>query len=489
MVRDKLNKTKVMINKKVNKNRFFTMLSGMFLLSALACGNDKNTSGEGPAVPLKTVTYIPVGDLFPNPERGFYKHTDNTQPLSERELGQLRKDNISLAFRYFYLKEFRNAPLNAEALQNIENDLSAVRRAGLKAIIRFAYTSSSDEPDASLATILEHLDQLKPILQRNKDIIAVMQAGFIGSWGEWYYTMNNLNNPAARKSVLDKILEVLPPDRFVQVRTPKYKQDYVGTQKPLTAADAFGTKAIARVGHHNDCFMAGVDDYGTYVNVEADKNYLNAEGVYVPLGGETCPPQGVDPANCAKAQSEMRNLRWTYLNRDYYRGVNDNWAVQGCMEDIIRDMGYRLALQKGDYSEKHAPGSELLANIKIQNLGYAPPFNPRAVELILRQATGTATYVAKLTDDPRKWEPYKLAQLNVKAALPKDIAAGDYKLYLFLPDPESSLHDRPEYAIRLGNKDCWEESTGYNDLGVTIKIDPSQNLPQSTAGVTFTLKK
>lgn len=470
-----------------------SMLSGLFLLCTLACGSDKNTTGEnpgeGPAADLKTVTYVPVGDLFPNPERGFYKHTANTEPLSERELRELRKDNISLAFRYFYLKEFRNAPLTAEALQGIENDLSAVRKAGLKAIIRFAYSSSSDEPDAPLSTILEHLEQLKPILQRNKDIIAVMQAGLIGAWGEWYYTTNNLNNPAARKAVLDKILEVLPSDRYVQVRTPKYKYDYVGSQKPLQAADAFGSKAIARLGHHNDCFMAGVDDYGTYLDVEADKKYLNAEGLYVPLGGETCPPQGVNPADCAKAQAEMRNLRWTYLNRDYYRGVNDNWVVQGCMEDIMRDMGYRLALQKGEYSQKHVPGGELSGIIKIQNLGYAPPFNARGVELILRSATGSATYAATLTEDPRKWEPYKLAQLNVKAALPKDIPAGDYKLYLFLPDPETSLHDRPEYAIRLANKDCWEEATGYNDLGMTIQVDPSQNLPQSTSAVKFILKK
>ena len=470
-----------------------SLLSGLFMLSALACGSDKNTSGDGqgdaPAIELKTVTYVPIGDLFPNPERGFYKHTANTEPLSERELRELRKDNITLAFRYFYLKEFRNTPLTTEALQNIENDLSAVRKAGLKAIIRFAYTSSSDEPDAPLNIILEHLEQLKPILQRNKDIIAVMQAGFIGSWGEWYYTTNNLNNPAARKAVLDKILEVLPQDRFLQVRTPKYKQDYVGTQKPLTAADAFSTKASARLGHHNDCFMAGIDDYGTYLDVEADKKYLNAEGLYVPLGGETCPPQGVNPADCAKAQAEMRNLRWTYLNRDYYRGVNDNWVVQGCMEDIMRDMGYRLALQKGEYSQNHVPGGELVGTIKLQNLGYAPPFNARAVELILRPTTGTATYVATLTDDPRKWEPFKLTQLSIKAALPKDLPAGDYKLYLSLPDPEASLHDRPEYSIRLANKDCWEEATGYNDLGVTVKVDPSLNLPQSTATTKFVLKK
>ena len=49
-------------------------------------------------------------------------------------------------------------------------------------ILRFAYSLAMYEPDAPLAVILQHLDQIKPILQEYKDVIAVLQAGFIGSW-------------------------------------------------------------------------------------------------------------------------------------------------------------------------------------------------------------------------------------------------------------------------------------------------------------------
>ncbi len=173
------------------------------------------------------------------------------------------------------------------------------------------------------------------------------------------------------------------------------------------------------------------------------------------------------------------------------------------MDGIIREMGYRLVLQKGEFSEKHAPGSELYANITLQNLGYAPPFNPRKVELILRSKNGKTTYVASLPDDPRKWQPYKSATINAKVALPTDLAVGDYNLYLYLPDPEDSIHDRPvylpdpedsihdrpEYAIRLGNKDCWEAETGYNDLNIDIQVSASSDLPASQSSIKFTLKK
>lgn len=489
-----------MINKIFKRNSLIALLPFCFILGITACGSDNHSdtdnggssNGGGTVTnPVKTVNYIPVNDLFPNPERGFYKYTDSkgTPALSEQTLRGYRQNNISLIYRLYYLGNFKDAPISDAFLSQIRKDMEVSRKAGIKIILRFAYSLAIEEPDASLATILQHLEQVKPILQENKDVIAVLQAGFIGSWGEWYYTTNNLNNDAARKAVLDKILEVLPAERTVQVRTPNYKRNYVGIKTAIRAEDAYSGKAVARIGHHNDCFMASVDDYGTYTDATVDKNYLNGEGLYLPIGGETCPPEGVDPADCDKAQSEMRNLRWSYLNEDYYRGVNDNWITGGCMDGIIREMGYRIVLQKGEFSEKHTPGSELSAVLTLQNLGYAPPFNPRKVELILRSEDGKTTYTASLPDDPRKWQPFKTATIEAKVALPQELATGNYKLYLFLPDPESAIHDRPEYAIRLGNRNCWEETTGYNDLGVDIQVDASQGLPASQSSIKFTLKK
>lgn len=107
----------------------------------------------------------------------------------------------------------------------------------------------------------------------------------------------------------------------------------------------------------------------------------------------------------------------------------------------------------------------------------------------MRSEDGKTTYTASLPDDPRKWQPFKTATIEAKVALPQELATGNYKLYLFLPDPESAIHDRPEYAIRLGNRNCWEETTGYNDLGVDIQVDASQGLPASQSSIKFTLKK
>lgn len=488
MEKVRLNRIRVMECKKYKKQAACLLLTGFLLFAHIACAssNDEKIGNNENEMKLQEVTYRVSSELFPNPERGFYRHLGQSiGEISESEMRGFLDTNISLILRVYYLDEFRDKALTQELLDRFETEFNTIRRAGVKVIVRFAYSHNDKEPDAPLSTIEMHLDQLAPLFQKHKDIIALMQAGMIGAWGEWYYTSNNLNTPQARKAVLDKILAVLPLERYVQVRTPGYKKQYTGITIPIKAEQAFSDQPIARIGHHNDCFMASMDDYGTYEDVVADKNFLEKEGLYVPMGGETCPPSGIDPADCAKAQSEMRKLRWSYLNQDYYKGVNDQWIGQGCMDDIIREMGYRLVLRKGEVSDKHTSGSSLFLHLDLENLGYAPPYNPRNVEVVLVSENGNESYVARLEEDPRTWEPGILQKIKAEIALPNGIKDGKYDLYLSLPDPEKALYDRTEYAIRLGNKDCWVESKGYNNLNMQITVQSGLMLPQSKSNIRF----
>ena len=55
-------------------------------------------------------------------------------------------------------------------------------------ILRFAYTESKTGDDATPAMVQEHLGLLTDALRRNSDVIAVMESGFVGAWGEGHYT-------------------------------------------------------------------------------------------------------------------------------------------------------------------------------------------------------------------------------------------------------------------------------------------------------------
>jgi hypothetical protein len=455
--------------------RYLTKILFICTLTGALLSSCRGRDDDAENVSSSEVSYTADDAKFPNPERGFYKYASSnlgTNPamLGENTLRSYRAANITLVYRIFYLKSFRNKELSPEALNQIDADMATLRSSGMKCVMRFAYSSEANEPDAPLDIIFRHLEQLKPVLAKNVDVIAVMQAGFIGAWGEWYYSSNQLKTDAIRAAILDRILDALPATRMTQVRTPAYKTDYLQNLAPLAHNEAYsGTKA-ARVGHHNDCFLASANDVGTYRNVDVQKAYINADALYVPVGGETCPPDGIAPADCQKAEQEMQNLHWSFLNDDYYNGVNDRWKTQGCMDNIIRNLGYRFSLLSAKYTDKIAPGGTLKVEMKINNTGYAAPYNPRKVEVILKNRETLQIYLAGTKENPGFWTPQSVTEVSFNLGIPKDMPEGEYDLYLNLPDPEPALYRRPEYSIRLANKNVWDAETGYNKLLQQIGI-------------------
>jgi hypothetical protein len=462
------------MNMKMKMNIILSaILVGLWLQG---CSGNGNPTPPTPEQKTTTITYQASDDQFPSPERGFFRMTScnlgtGFTPLSESTLRGYRASNYSLIFRYFYMKDFRNNPLTDQALSQFDTDMATIRSAGMKCIVRFAYSSAANEPDAPLSTILQHIEQLKPHLEKNVDVIFVMQAGFIGSWGEWYYTTNNLNTSSARYQVLSAVLAALPTSRMVQVRTLAYKKEFTGDSNPLTQAEAFTGKDKARNGHHNDCFLASSTDYGSYTNPTTDKAYLTQDCLYVPIGGETCPPDGVDPADGLTAYNTMRQLRFTFLNSDYYTPVNNLWTIGGYMDRIMKELGYRFVLTSGEYTTGVAPGGTFTAKIILRNVGFAPLYNERSVELVLKNAATNEVYKARLDVEPRFWKPIDTQdEIDATVGIPTGMPAGDYTLYLNMPDKAETLQNNPDYSVRFANTSVWEASTGYNNLYVTINV-------------------
>jgi hypothetical protein len=474
------------------------------------------------------VAYRESAEDFPNPERGFYRPTDthvsNFESLDEDKLKGYRSpsrvsnatyDVVStLIYRDFVLDNHKNGPISETTLNNIRADFNTVRKAGLKVILRFTYTLKTTEgscPDKSICPpygdapkniVLGHIGQLKPILQEHADVIAFVQMGFIGIWGENYYTDYfgdaSANSSAGklldqnwqdRNDVLKALLDATPQEIMVQVRTPQTKQRLAyGIQSPvssapLTEAEAFSKIDKARIGFHNDCFISSPDDYGTYDDygnsstphqseTTALKRYFAADSKFVVVGGETCSDAYSPQNDCAPAgiaEQEMKDMHYTYLNTSYNNDVNNDWVSGGCMESIKKNLGYRLVLRNGTYpSTLSASGDKIKIRILLENTGYASPVKARPVALILRNTTDKTVHTVALDTDIRKWYS---GEVTLQAspyigALPP----GTYELLLHLPDAHSSIAARPEYAIRLANDLVWEEATGYNKLDHTLVV-------------------
>ena len=451
---------------------------------------------------FSTITYDADESNIPNPERGFYRHTETSSTdysfLNEASLESYRSEGITQILRVFYLNDFVNSDISAAYLRAMQQDFNTMRAAGVKGIIRFAYTKRSSPPygDATPERVLAHIKQLAPVLKGNSDVIAVVQAGFIGAWGEWYYTdhfSEMLGAPTAadwdnRKALVYALLEALPENRAVQLRTPQIKFKVTDSTTPLTEEEAFSGTAEARLGHHNDCFLASANDVGTYTsNMEAEKAFLEQETKYLPMGGETC-GVSVPLSECPNALEQMKRFHWSYLNIGYHPEVLKSWKDAGCMPEVQNKLGYRYRLTKSNLQQSSKPGGAVKVSINLLNEGWANPYNPRLVELILREKTSGKVYVLPLQEDPRLWSLSDTIQLELTAGLPANIAEGTYDMLLNLPDPERSLYANPDYAIRLANEGVWEAETGYNKLQHELVVSRSADVPAYTGNNFFFTK-
>jgi len=453
----------------------------------------------------ETVVYTPdTTTNFCNPERGFYYHseqkvtTQGKTNMSTSTFSTARNAGSTLLLRLYYLDNFRKKDLPEAVLNQITSDFALFRTNGCKAVLRFAYDNDNDDgyQDASPAIWKSHLLQLKPILQANADVITVVQAGFMGAWGEWYFSSQGVGEDIPQKvknDLIDELLDAVPVSRAVQLRTPDYKRDYFNYRKEskdaLTSAEAFTGTARARLGHHNDAFLYQSDNMGTYSDREKDMDFLDQECLYLPNGGETdVYKESVykDWATGDKAQAEMAKLHYSYLNQGYCALTLNHWREDGSFDILARHMGYRLQLLETTIPASAAMGGKLSVKMSIKNVGYAPMYNERKAYIVLRNASKTYTFL--LNSDPRRWLPNgEVTTINETISLPNDIPTGTYDVCLWLPDMGEAIKNDSRFAIRLANKNVWEDETGYNVL-TTIAIskqgDPD---PKPTPGDTLDL--
>lgn len=440
------------------------------------------------AVQAAVVTYTPDNTtIFRNPERGY------TEELSARvstTKPNVVKGNISstwgqsecrsLVMVLYNFKRFKDQDLPDEVLAGFDEDMQELRNYGLKCVLRFAYTETqSDKVDATPEWVERHLEQLSPHLIQNADVIYVLEAGFVGSWGEWYYTTNYGNESqhmnANRRRVIEALFANAPTDRFILFRYPMLKTEYLGHSTPLSAADAFTGTIRARMGCHNDAFLNNWGNDGTYASDHDDddpavRQYIATETLYVPNGGET----NVESDTLAekvytKAPAEMATYHWSFCGTSYATQVTSRWRSSGIFDTLNVHMGYRYNLLDAQLSDEVAPGGKMNVTIRLRNDGYAPMYNERTAYIVLKNSSQTR--MLPLQADPRRWLPNgKRSAINEQVAIPDDLPEGTYALYLYLPDKYASIADNPKFAVRLANNGVWDETTGLNNLGAEVTV-------------------
>ncbi|GAA2566333.1 hypothetical protein GCM10010435_44380 [Winogradskya consettensis] len=450
-------------------------------------GGDLTVSGGGGGTPdptLTTQTYTASTEIFPSPERGFFQYTEthysggsgfsalNTSTLQSTRTSLGR----SLVFRYYVMEDMLGADTIPSAwLTALANDMTALRSAGCKMLPRFCYNTSGDYSQVTeppLARILSHIDQIGNVLNANADVIHAVQMGFIGMWGEQYYTKTlggaavfgdvgstNDTQKNNRMAVLSGLMSKLATSIYVQVR-------YVGLLR--WAADA-GLN-MSRLGFHNDAIGSPDGDYGTYSTYnsqsEADaRTYLiNQIEPGRPHGGESAsnnPPATDYPA----MRSQMSAQHWSYLNPEYYGSVLAGWGSTN-RDEVSRLLGYRLRLVSSKMPTSSAAGASVSVELVMANDGFGRVLSNRPLQV--RFVNGGTTITRDLGYDVRTI-PALSSGVTITGTVTAP-TAGTWAVHLALPDPASGLAGNPAYAIQLANTGLWDGSTGRNSLARNLTV-------------------
>ena len=445
-------------------------------------------------------------------------------------LHKFKSDGITLTSAYCYLDDFSDKPLSNERIAMIQKSLDRYRQAGIKIMLRFAYEDNSlRKKGPTFEMILTHLEQLAPLIKRNKDIIYTMQATFIGAFGEWHNSTHYVEDDHSNlEKLVKRELEILPKDRMLQLRVlAKSKRRIFGDSLTLIdEGNAFSGTPESRIGFGDMGFLSENDDGGTWTEPPFYANPGNPEFDYVtklsPYIVVTGEPYWKDVGGQIDGKSAIRRLRlhhWSSLSisqtysgfYDEKRYSIDRWMAEPISEEdimeerfplsdgyfrnyegkpvertafeYIRDhLGYRIELQNAKFPNKISREETLSVKVELINKGFATFINPRPVYFVLINSSGELVLKQKSNANPQTWQPFKPDDPDYKPLTHsfevdisiKQIKNGEYMLGLWLPDADESIQLDSRYAVRVANSDSpwWttaEGKYGINILGTVVK--------------------
>lgn len=482
---------------------------------------DKNGEQEKPEEILGDI--VPIAALK-NPDRGLHVQNDyllhnlkepwadiyfpETFVESKINMHRAQSDGLTLSQLYIYLTEWVNSDIPQTALDDLQKMFDELKKGGYKVILRFAYkvdgegtTSGKESPE----WVERHLQQLTPFFEKNSSLIAAMQAGFVGTWGEWHSSPMD-NDQSAKNRVVNALLRVYP--YCIEMRHPRYK----------TALTLENEADRNRIGYANDFFTAGTH------KLSADNDYVYGDPAYVELTKEShqyyvsgeIPYTGTDTdwnfndiipiekalvafrdhhysafdltqnfeLNILHWKNQKVSPQWLELNgilydAGYFKDEGGNEVVRSFYEFVRDHLGYRLNLL--EESTLNAEGQNLSYNLQLTNTGFATLLNPRPVYLVFINESDHIEKEILLEDvNPRDWQPFEPGTRNYKALVHKmegNVSiglSGKYRVGIWMPDNSNLLKYNSMYDVKWAlsaNISHWTDSENKYAVNVIGEVE------------------
>ena len=434
--------------------------------------------------------------VIKNPDRGFFKtikvelqkQDENFEEFEEKidEIKDNDKD-VSLISLQLNLKNFvKEYEITTKKIEEINKYFSIIRENGYKTIFRVVYNSEGNQkPEPEIDIILKQIEQLKDVYVSNKDIIFVVEAGFLGENGEWVNGRYD-GSVAERNKVISKMLEVIPQEIQINFRKPNFITDYLESKNTVNEQNAYSSEIIARVGLYNTGYLSSETDNNTYQRIDRTESlkWQNFQTKYTIFGGivKNWKSTYNDLEN---AINDMKNRHCTYLDKDEEQNVKEKWKNtlyigseelynrQNGYIYIQNHLGYRLLLTNAEIKGTEA-GKSANISINLENIGFGNIIKEKKTSIIYKNSKNT--YKVETNIDIRKQLKDNNYILKINEYIPEDMENGEYDVYLSIGEPYEILENNSNYYIKLANKNLWSEETKGNYLGkVTIGVNANKN--------------
>ncbi len=424
-----------------------------------------------------------------NPDRGFYKLVQRELQTNEENFSNFEEEIKSIETRYpeislisFQLNLINyvngTTKISTSKVNDINKYFSIMREHGYKVIFRVVYDSKGQKnPEPEFNIILSQIEDLRGVYTTNEDIIFVVEAGYLGSYGEWHdgkYDKNITN----KNQIIKKLLEVVPEKIQINLRKPMFITDYIGSKNTITEINAYSNEEIARLGLHNDGYLASETDLGTFEKNEREENlrWQSEQTKYTAFGGEV-QNKNSSYNDLNNAIKDMFNRHCNYLNRTYDNEVKEKWANtkyngddkkyigQTGMTYIKNHLGYRLLLKEVDI-KGNKTNESANTSITMNNIGFGNIVVPKKVSLIYKNEKNS--YEIETDIDIRKKSQNNMYNLQIDTKLPYNMEEGNYEVYLKIGEIYDTLKSNSNYYIKLVNKGIWNEEIYANYIGNVI---------------------
>ena len=372
------------------------------------------------------------------------------------------------------------------------------RKNGCMIALRFRYdvNGKADPEPASFDQVLKHIRQIKDsgLLEEYKDIIAFVESGFVGKWGEQHG--GKYTSVRYKAQLLDAMLDAVPDPIPVTVRTPDIFAEWAGISRSELADYVCEPGSTAsRVGMYDDGYMGSDSDLGTYADREAETTWLGNQSLHSYFGGEFSGnidfAKQYDTYLPENAIPEMYKTHLSYINSNIFSLYNDYTFGADCDADnvdnsayygqsvyrFIRDhLGYRFVLRNSGLSPEVPQGGQLDLDFTVENTGFANPIPDTNVSFLLER---DGNYMRAFSDiSANDWLSRTSSEEHISLHIPDALLPGKWNIYVKVDMGDNTIGQMDMRSVRFANNDIWDPSLGANYLGSFTVIEaPEGSVP------------